>query len=279
MGCRCRLFLLLLTLATLGACSRTADPRFVAGSLRSGSFARPNPPADSLVVASYNIQYGQRVREAIGDLRQDPHLANADLLLLQEMDGDGCARIAEALGFDFVYYAASVHPKYDRPFGNAVLSRWPIVEHRFINLPVESPFPVTARIAVAAEVASPRGGLIVVSLHTSTVMVERETRMRQYVSVRDSLDAWTGPVIVGGDFNTPTYDDVRLLRQRMRDRGYRHVRPAVPTAQIPAWQATLGIQADLDHFFYRGLALRHNGVAPETTASDHLPVWAVFAWE
>ena len=269
----------LLLAALLGSCARMADPVFVAASFESGDFATPNPDADSLVAVTYNIQYGEHVEDAIEDLRRQPLLARADLLLLQEMDGEGCARIAEALGYDFVYYAASIHPKHDQAFGNAVLSRWPILEHRFLALPLQSPFPVTGRIAVAAQVATPHGPLTVVSLHTSTVVVERPVRLEQYELVRDALDSWQGPVIIGGDFNTPTHEDVNLLRQRMRERGYLHVRPPAPTARVPRWQALLGIRPDLDHFFYRGLGLRSNGVDASATASDHLPVWAVFEWE
>lgn len=268
----------LLLAATLGACSRTADPVFVAGSLRSGSFARPNAPSDSLVVGSYNIRYGENVDQAIEDLRTDPMLAAADVLLLQEMDGEGCARIAEAFGYDFVYYAATLHRKHRQPFGNAVLSRWPISEHHFIALPLESNFPVSSRIAVVAHIDSPRGPLVAVSLHTSTVMVERDIRLEQFQSVRDSLMNYQDPVVIGGDFNTPNYDDVRLLRERMRERNYAHARPPSATAHLPWWQRPLDVDADLDHFFYRNLELRRNGVATAALASDHLPIWAVFDW-
>jgi endonuclease/exonuclease/phosphatase (EEP) superfamily protein YafD len=110
------------------------------------------------------------------------------------------------------------------------------------------------------------------------VVVSREVRLDQFESVRDSLNAYTGPVIVGGDFNTATYDDVRLLRATMREAGYGHARPDVPTAHVPGWQKALGAEADLDHFFHRGLVLRRNGVATGATASDHVPIWAVYEW-
>lgn len=118
-----------------------------------------------------------------------------------------------------------------------------------------------------------------VSLHTSTIMVERDVRLDQYQSVSDSLQRFEGPVIVGGDFNTPTYDDVRLLRAQMREQGFMHARPQTPTAHVPTWQAGLGIEANLDHFFFRHLALRRNGVVQAATASDHLPIWAVLEVE
>jgi endonuclease/exonuclease/phosphatase family metal-dependent hydrolase len=263
----------------LGGCTRTADPAFVAGSLATGSFAASRPAADSLVVASYNIQFGEHVDQAIEDLRSDPMLAVADVILLQEMDGEGSAYIAQALGYDFVYYAAALHRKHGREFGNAVLSRWPILEHRFITLPVESSFPVSSRIAVIARIGSPVGDLLAVSLHSSTVVVDRTIRLEQFESVRDSVSSFEGPVVLGGDFNTPNYEDVRLLRERMRQRGYLHVRPPIATAHLPWWQEAFDVDADLDHFFYRHLRLRRNGVSANATASDHMPIWVVFDWE
>jgi endonuclease/exonuclease/phosphatase family metal-dependent hydrolase len=227
-------------------------------------------------VGSYNIQYGQNLDQAIEDLRANPWLADADVLLLQEMGPEGTERVARELGYDFVYYPATRHPEHDQPFGNAVLSKVAIRQHYFVALPVQSPFPVTSRIAVVAQLDTRPEPIVVVSLHSSTVVVSREIRLEQYTSIRDSLTRYQGPVVIGGDFNTPTYDDVRLLRARMRESDYRHVRPDGDTAHLPRWQEVLDVQAELDHFFYRKLELRRNGVAAGATASDHYPIWAVF---
>jgi len=269
--------LLLAGLST--ACTRLADRDFIGNSLHTGSWSKGYTSSDSLVVASYNIRYGQNLDQAITDLRADPMLAAADILLLQEMDDAGTERIARELGYNFVYYAATIHPEFDQPFGNAVLSHAPISQHYFIALPVRSPFPVTSRIAVVARVGTDEESVVVVSIHTSTVAVEREVRLEQFQSVRDSMLAFEGPVVIGGDFNTPTYDDLRMLRDEMRAQDLQHALPPTPTAHVPWWQKPFDIRANLDHFFYRELKLRRNGVSTDATASDHLPVWAVFEWQ
>jgi len=270
---------LLLTVAlALSACAKVADRDFIAATMREGAFGEPRSAADSLVVASYNIQFAQNIDQAIVDLQSDPWLASADILLLQEMDPDGTERIARTLGYDFVYYPATLHPKHDMPFGNAVLSRWPITQHYFIALPVQSPFPVTSRIVVVAQLDTGGEPLVAASIHSSTVVVSRAVRLEQFESVRDSLMHYEGPVVLGGDFNTATYDDVRLLRKTMREAGYAHARPGEPTAHIPGWQKALGAEPDLDHFFHSGIELRRNGVVASATASDHYPIWAVFEW-
>jgi endonuclease/exonuclease/phosphatase family metal-dependent hydrolase len=268
----------LLLAGLASACARVADRDFIAETMREGSFGEADARKDSLVVASYNIQYGQNVDQAIEDLRSDPWCATADILLLQEMGPDGTETMARELGYDFVYYPATRHPEHDLPFGNAVLSRATILQHYFIALPVKSPFPVTSRIAVVAQIDIQPEPVVAVSLHSSTVVVSREIRLEQFESVRDSLEAFEGVVVIGGDFNTPTYDDVRLLRARMRESQYLHARPPSATAHLPRWQQAFDVQADLDHFFFKGLRLRRNGVATEASASDHLPVWAVFEW-
>jgi endonuclease/exonuclease/phosphatase family metal-dependent hydrolase len=271
---------LLAALAALaGSCTRVADRNYIAESMHTGSYSPARTTSDSLVVGSYNIQYGENIDQAIIDLHSDPMIESSDILLLQEMGPGGTERIAEEFGFDFVYYAATLHPEHDRPFGNAVLSRAPILQHYFIALPVASPFPVTSRIAVVAQIDTWPEPVVAVSVHTSTVMVERSVRLEQYDSLRDSLMRFEGPTIIGGDFNTPSYEDVRLLRARMREEGFLHVRPTAPTAHLPWWYAPMNFEGLLDHLFYRRMALRRNGVVEDATASDHVPIWAVFGWD
>lgn len=84
---------------------------------------RDSSTPDSLIVASYNIQYGERIGLAAKDLSSNRRLRAADLIFLQEMDPIGTRTLARELGYDFVYFPASRHPKHHRLFGNAILSR------------------------------------------------------------------------------------------------------------------------------------------------------------
>ena len=76
---------------------------------------------------TYNLRWGRHVNRAIHVLQTRAPLRGADVVLLQEMDADGTERIANALEMFWVYYPAAIHPKRGRDFGNAILSRWPIV--------------------------------------------------------------------------------------------------------------------------------------------------------
>src|SRR5258705_7079226 len=88
-----------------------------------------------LRAVTYNVQWGKHIDRAINVLQTRAPLPDADIVVLQEMDAEGTRRIADALGMSWVYYPAAVHPKLGHDFGNAVLSRWPIVADEKLMLP------------------------------------------------------------------------------------------------------------------------------------------------
>ena len=160
----------LLALATVLAagCSTTRNypapdgPRYV-GDWRSTDDTGARP--DSLRIASFNIEFGRRVDSALVVLTTEPALRDLDILLLQEMDEVGTKRISGALGMRYVYYPASFYLLTRRDFGNAVLSRWPIVADRKIVLPHVGRMAHTLRIATAATVLVAGRPVRVYSVH------------------------------------------------------------------------------------------------------------------
>ncbi|HPF69355.1 MAG TPA: endonuclease/exonuclease/phosphatase family protein [Candidatus Krumholzibacteria bacterium] len=234
-------------------------------------------PRDSLFVVSWNIQYGENLDRALAELRLLAPPGGADIILLQEMDRAGAARLADSLGLNFVYAPASVHPHHQRLFGDAVLSRLPIVAHEVRVLPHPTPLTGHHRLAVAADLDLGDGArLRVVSVHTATMIVDQADRLEQAAAVFDSL-AGDGPVVVAGDFNTVSPWEQTLLRRAGRAAGLDAVRlPTGPTIRsgLGRWA---GAPPVLDHVFVRGLAVGSRGVARSATASDHYPVWIVAA--
>ncbi len=276
-----RRWLLPVLLVVLSGCGiRTGyAPREV--PVHRGRGLAPAPAQlDSLTVVSWNIQYGVAVEQALRELRSDPHLAAADLVLLQEMDPRGSRRIAEALGFHYVHGSASVHPHNKQLFGNAVLSRWPIVADRILVLPHETLLTGHRRIAVAADIDLGAGRVLrAISIHTATMVMEQGQRFEQAQALGDSLGGLSGLTVIGGDFNTVSEYEGTRLRQIMRRLGLTAVHlPAGPTIRN-RFKKLPGTTPVLDHLFCRGLVPGATGVARETTASDHYPVWAVFTLE
>ncbi len=219
---------------------------------------------DTLRVVTFNIAFARRVDGAIALLASEPALRGADVLLLQEMDAAGTRRIAEALGLGYVYYPAISHHRTHRDFGNAVLSRWPIVEDAKIVLPHRSRYAHTQRTATAATLRVGDTPVRVYSVHLGTVVdVGPGARREQLRAVL--ADAARYPrAIVGGDLNDTGVGRVA------RDAGY-----AWPTERGPRTMR-LG---RVDHVFLRGLASPDTAaagtVADTRGASDHRPVWAV----
>ncbi len=231
---------------------------------------------ESLTVVAYNIQYGEDLQIAAVDLRGHPRLRDADVYLLQEMDPAGTDSLARALRCDYVYYRASVSPHHDRPFGNAVLSRWPILSHRLLVLPHDAPFNGQQRVAVAADLDLGGRRVRVVSVHLSTVIASLADRMDQAAAVVDSLAGDGLPLVVGGDFNTVSpYEETRLRRVLHRGGLHEARLPDGPTAD----RSLLGfipLDLRLDHLYYAGLEPVVTGIATQARASDHVPIWATF---
>jgi endonuclease/exonuclease/phosphatase family metal-dependent hydrolase len=243
-----------------------SGPRYV------GEHAPADPPfRGQLKVVSWNIRFGEAIDVAIEELRSVAVLQDADVLLLQEMDEKGVARIATALGYNYVYYPASIHNKVDRPFGNAVLSKWPMGETVKIVLPHASPHRNQRRIAVGATLKVDTVDVVAYSVHTEIPLLPNPWRDEQWDHLAEEITlAGDACIVVGGDFNTFTARSVQTLEERMDKLGLAPVdeEPAPSTSL-----ARLGFRPD--HFFVRGLAPLETGVWAETKASDHFPIWTV----
>ena len=226
--------------------------------------ARPDPEP-ALRVVTFNIQYARRIDAAIGLLREDPRLRDADLLFLQEMDEPGTRRIAEALGLSFLYIPAVVHPKAKHDFGNAILSRWPIRNGRKLILPHLARFSGSQRVAVTGTVDIGGEPVRLYSLHVALpYTVGGKGQRDQLRAVLDDAAGWPGRVIIAGDFNS------HGLGGFFARTGY-----AWPSRRIGSTAGWF----DVDQVFLRGFRLaapESIGVVRENRgASDHRPVWAV----
>jgi endonuclease/exonuclease/phosphatase family metal-dependent hydrolase len=215
----------------------------------------------SLRVVTFNIKFAREIDKAIGVLRDTPELQHADFIALQEMDDRGVDRIAQALSMNAVYYAASIHPSSGKPFGPALLSRWPIERGWKLLLPHQTHIRAQRRVATAALVRVGTKQVRVYALHLEAPyrLTERD-RWDQARAVIDDARTWGGPVIVVGDMN----DEV--LGQLFEKSGYTWVTKGLG--------ATMG-PLSFDHVFTRDLGpVLASGKADAKGASDHRPVWA-----
>ncbi|WP_162784694.1 endonuclease/exonuclease/phosphatase family protein [Paracoccus suum] len=179
-------------------------------------------------VVTYNIQYGKGRDERYDIERTAAALDGADIIGLQEVeafwDRSGnihqCERIAELLGLHSVYgVTVDIHKGLALPdgrtrdvrrqFGNAVLSRWPILTSRTFLFPKLSPANAHAiqRGITEATIATPLGPVRVYSTHFSHLCEEERldhARIALELHRRAHAD---GPVASGGHADPSWLED------------------------------------------------------------------------
>jgi endonuclease/exonuclease/phosphatase family metal-dependent hydrolase len=200
---------------------------------------RADDAAQSIRVTAWNIERGKRLPSIIGVLREHPVLRASDVLLLTELDY-GMARtdnrfvvreIAEALRMNYAfapcYLALNKGSGVEAEVagentlalhGNALLSRYPLQRAHALALPNGKDKMrgkekrLGAQRTVIADVAHPSGLFRAVSLHLDAHSTQRH-RARQMRLVLDHLARLTPqlPVVIGGDWNTSTYNSRRAV--------------------------------------------------------------------
>ena len=256
---------LLLTLG-VAACRTGRDyagsnvPRYAGAP--DDTTVRKCPRPCEIRIVSFNVAFARRVEGAIKLLKADTSLRRVDILLLQEMDGEGAERIARALGMWHVYYPAIYHRVQRHDFGNAVLSRFPIVADTKLVLPRPSRYAGTHRTATAATVRVNESLVRVYSTHLGTIADISAGRRRDQLRAIIS-DAGKFPVaIIGGDMNEGRIGS--LEEQHGFSWPTRH---GPRTTRFGRW----------DHIFLKGMrapASNATGTVVQSGGvSDHHPVW------
>lgn len=223
-----------------------------------------------LKIVTWNIAFAQEIEQALTELSEIEVIAQADVILLQEMDEHGVEQIAHTLDYNYVYYPASIHSRHDLNFGNAVLSKWPIVSSDKIILPHRNPTNEQIRIAVQALIAVNGAEIPVYSVHTETFWLGPDGRNDQMRYLAKQIDPGFPYIVAGGDFNTATTASLKALDRRFALAGLDRVSAGAGDSRYVA-----GVGFALDHIYARGMSVVANGVAEEAEASDHKPVWVI----
>jgi len=243
-----------------------------------------------LRVVSYNIH------RAIGvDRRFRPERVirilsahDADLVLLQEVD-EGVPRsrelnlareLADALGYAHVAIGHNVALRKGR-YGNATLSRHPILRERNIDLTIglrKRRGCQHTQVLVSGP-GGRRRRLEVFNLHLGLSARERRQQVNVLARSRElaALEPEV-PCLVGGDFNDWRFLLERTFRDELRFRSATD-KPGPLTRSIRTFPSFFP-QGALDRIYYRG-GLRLQGARRcrlplSRVASDHLPVIADF---
>ena len=258
-----------MSLFAASACTNVQNYLDPAGPRFSGHFSRGIPENDGIFKAvSYNIEHSEDLAGAIAELSTVVELQGTDLLMLQEMDEVGVDSIARIVGFNYVYYPANIHSTNNRNFGNAILTRYEIVDDGKVLLPHEDIKREQRRIAVYATIDVDGTFIRAYSVHTENLWMSPNHRFQQADSLVKSIPKGLTHVIVGGDFNTADPLTLAATGKLFSDNGFVwNTREVGSTVTI----GPVGVISDF--IFSRGFRQLGAGRVEEATASDHLPVW------
>lgn len=270
-----------------------------------------------MLFCTYNIHYGIGADGKYDVPRIADAVADADIVCLQEVTrgfpdndyADHTAEIGKRLNCYYRFHgpmeadASTVAPdgtitSRRRSFGNAIVSRWPILWSRGVMLPktrLTDTFDLQ-RGYIEAVIATPTGALRVYCTHLSHIsptqrLPQVEALMKAVQAAGDVGGTWDAtasqtflfqepapPVpaaaIVAGDFNfTPTHPEYPLATAKLKD----------------AWRAAGNTEEEVNSFPREG-RIDHVFVTPDLApkvkrawigygivASDHWPVFVEFA--
>lgn len=234
-------------------------------------------PKAQIKVISFNIEYAIKIDEAIQELRKTKVLQNADILLLQEMDERGTKAIADSLQYNYLYYPATINHNSQNLFGNAILSKWPLVDEKKWVLPHPNPHNDSRRIAIAATIVIDQKKIRVYNIHSETMVLKGAKRLQQHEYIADKirqLDS-VDHIILGGDFNTFHKRDLRRSVALFKSIGLQWANPNVPYTA----RALKGIiKKRFDHIFTKGFQNIDAGRNDLSVVGDHFPLWVTLEW-
>lgn len=238
----------------------------------SGQYSNYQRPAgDSIIVVSYNIQHALQIERSIIDIVTNENINEADIILLQEMDGDGVEEMARRLKYNYIYYPACVQANYQKDFGNAILSKWPMRDFKKIVLPHEDFRRKQKRIAVLATIDVGDREVLACSVHTEFIQTPQK-KISQVQHLADRMGVSPEHAIIGGDFNTFLKYTLNSFDEILKKEGLLRATHGIGwTAGVDPFRFP---RFNIDHIYSRGFEILRNGKSVTAKASDHIPVWA-----
>ena len=232
-------------------------------------------------IATYNIHKARgmdgrvsirRIADVLNDL-------DADIIALQQIYST-CDHthgqvelLAEALGMTPAFGCTRHHK--GRPYGNAILTRWPILHTRDMEL---AWVRREKRGCIRVDVKSPRGALHVYNIHLGTSYFEREHQIQSFISSKQIHDDLSGPRVLVGDFN----EWIRGLTTRILSEKFESLNLELHVKRRRSYPGLLPF-LHLDHmYFERPLHVEKAELVRTRlakVASDHLPLIATFGWD
>lgn len=226
-----------------------------------------------LRVMTFNIRHGSGLsrrlfrRINLEQIAEEIYKAGASVVALQEVDRylsrsgkvDQVAVLASMLGMEYSYGASLRLGK--RQYGNAILSRFPIIEQQVH--PIHS--TIEQRSLLTATIQSGERRLTIFNTHLGLSGMEKR---RQLVMITRLLRQIEGPVVLTGDFNMESHHPLlSMLPQSLRKMALQQQEP------------TYYRGGEIDHIYTNMEVAKERAWTQPTRASDHYPVVAELLWK
>ena len=232
-------------------------------------------------IMTFNIQHALDYKNQIIDINlfvEAIKKHSADICCLNEVRGEGTIdgytdqtnAIGYGLGF-YRYFGEAVKIGGTSPYGNAVVSRFPIKSAETVAIPV-SPDKAEdeyhePRCVIKAVTEIDGKDICFLICHMGLSDKERIEAVKIICRLIDGTDL---PIILTGDFNTTPDDSVlKPIYERLNDSDEKAENKGIFT------YSSYSPEIKIDYIFYRGLECRCSRVITEIY-SDHFPVVAEF---
>lgn len=231
-------------------------------------------------IVTYNIHKARGVDGRVSIKRIADVLVelNADIIALQEVFSVSDSREGQV---ETLASVLEMHPAFGctrhhrgQPYGNAILSRWPIHQWRDMDI---SWAHRERRGCIRADLKTPRGALHVFNIHMGTSYFERRYQVRSFLSSKQLHEELRGPRVLVGDFN----EWIRGLTTRMLSEKFESLNLRLHVKKRRSYPGFLPL-LHLDHIYFERPLHVEKAELIQTRlskmASDHLPLAATFGW-
>lgn len=230
-----------------------------------------------LRVLSYNIHHAEGVDRRL-DIKRIASVIRAvkpDLVALQEVDrkvkrtegGDQPAELAKLTKMRVVF-GANIELQGGH-YGNAILSRFPIVRHKNHLLPNIDGSEQRGVMEAEIKIPNSEASLLLLATHLDFRADERERLASAKVIDQLAAQNQTRPALLAGDLNATPESKTLQLFETMWARGNEQAMPTVPVNQ-PTKQIDFILYRPQDR--WQVIEVK---VLDEAVASDHRAIFAV----
>ena len=201
-------------------------------------------------VLSFNIHKGMgwhRFRPTLNEVAEHISELSPDLIFFQEILGDHVPFLMQEIWPYFCYGKNAVYMKGH--FGNAILSKFPIIFYENLNLTTSR---FDKRGLLHAIIQLPESHLHLLCVHLGLFKKGREIQYDKIVTYIESTIDSKEAIILGGDFNDwGSHATIPIIHQLKLDEAFMSLHNAYAKT-FPAWRPLL----KLDRIYSRGLRIQ-----------------------